>query len=108
MFLVLGSLWVSLAISTHVLYRAVYGIELLLFSKSWILISLQAVALIIMNSVYLAVVINYATQCEMIIFYVQEIRTRLEEKSITLKEGMQVRIMGTLESVDISKMFLGF
>jgi hypothetical protein len=86
----MGSLWVTLAISTHILYRAVYGIELELFRQSWILISLQAIALVISNSVYLAVVINFATQCEMIIFYVQEIRTRLEEKSITLKEGMQV------------------
>ena len=44
----------------------------------------------IVNSIYLAVVINYATQCEMIIFYIDEVRTRLEEKSITIKEAMQV------------------
>lgn len=49
------------------------------------------IALIIVNSVYLAVVINYATQCEMIIFYIDEVRTRLEEKSVTIKEAMQVR-----------------
>jgi hypothetical protein len=51
---------------------------------------IEVIALVIVNSVYLAVVINHATQCEMIIFYVNEIRTRLEEKSITLKEAMQV------------------
>ncbi len=86
----MGALWVILAISTHILYRAVYGIELEMFKQSWIFISLQAISLVISFSVYLAVVINFATQCEMIIFYVQEIRLRLEEKSITLKEAMQV------------------
>ena len=43
-----------------------------------------------MNSIYLAVVVNHATQCELIIFYVHEIKTRLEEKSITLKDAMPV------------------
>ena len=54
---------------------------------------IEVIALVIVNSVYLAVVINHATQCEMIIFYVNEIRTRLEEKSITLKEAMQVNLV---------------
>ena len=48
-------------------------------------ILIEVIALIIVNSIYLAVVINHATQCEMIIFYVNEIRTRLEEKSVTIK-----------------------
>ena len=56
-------------------------------------IKVDLIALIIVNSVYLAVVINYATQCEMIIFYIDEVRTRLEEKSVTIKEAMQVRII---------------
>ena len=62
----------------------------LTFSIKTILKKVDIVALVIVNSVYLAVVINYATQCEMIIFYIDEVRTRLEEKSITIKEAMQV------------------
>jgi hypothetical protein len=74
----------------HILYRLAYGLEMTIFKEKWPSVVLQGVALLIMNSVYLAVVINHATQCEMIIFYVNEIKTRLDEKSVTLKDAMQV------------------
>lgn len=77
--------------SVHILSRAAFGFELkVVFQPEWASVLLEAVALIIVNSVYLAVVINHATQCEMIIFYVNEIQTRLEEKSINLKDAIQV------------------
>ena len=76
--------------SMHILSKAAFGLDKVVFRPQWASISLEAVSLIIVNSVFLAVVINHATQCEMIMFYVGEIRTRLEEKSITLKEAVQV------------------
>ncbi len=79
-----------LAVSTYVLSALVFDLEKTFFYPKWTSMLIEVIALIIVNSVYLAVVINHATQCEMIIFYVNEIRTRLEEKSITLKEAMQV------------------
>lgn len=90
-FLLLGALWVALAMTSQVLYRIAFGLDDLLSKDQAGLPYLitQVIALIIVNSVYLAVVINHATQAEMIIFYVKEVQTRLEEKSITLKNAMQ-------------------
>ena len=90
--MVLGLLWVILAMSVQVLSRLAYGIDQDNLEPVWLFIVLQAVSLIVTNSIYLAVVINHSTQCEMIIFYVNEVRTRLEEKSITIKDAMQVNI----------------
>jgi hypothetical protein len=70
------------------MYRALVNVED--FKRSWPLFLIQLIALILIYAIYLAVVINHGTQCEMIIFYVQEIRTRLDEKSITIKDAMQV------------------
>ncbi|RNA41749.1 hypothetical protein BpHYR1_040117 [Brachionus plicatilis] len=85
-----------------------YGTTSQMFEPRWAAYLVEAVALLILNSVYLAVVINHVTQCEMIIFYVNEIRTRLEEKSINLKDSMQqildIRMaIGNLNST-VSKM----
>lgn len=88
--MVLGLLWVILAMSVQVLSRLAYGIEQDNIEPVWLFIVLRAVSLIVTNSIYLAVVINHSTQCEMIIFYLNEVRTRLEEKSITIKDAMQV------------------
>jgi hypothetical protein len=107
-FIFMGVLWVAFAMSIHALFRATFGLEKALFEPSWASIFIDIIALVIVNSIYLAVVINYATQCEMIIFYIDEVRTRLEEKSITIKEAMQqildIRMaIGNLNST-ISKM----
>ena len=107
-FIVFGVFWVLLAMSLHILSRAAFGFDKVIFNPQWASITLEAISLIIANSVYLAVVINHTTQCEMIIFYVNEIKTRLEEKSITLKEAVQqildIRIaIGNLNST-VSKM----
>jgi hypothetical protein len=77
--------------SMHILSKAAFGLDKVVFYPLWASITLEAISLIIVNSVFLAVVINHTTQCEMIMFYVNEIRTRLEEKSITIKEAVQVR-----------------
>jgi hypothetical protein len=84
----LGLFWILLTICLHV-YPAFKDDSL---KQYWPFFFIQAIALILIYAVYLAVVINHGTQCEMIIFYVQEIRTRLNEKSITIKDAMQVKL----------------
>ena len=83
-------IWVIMAMSLNVMSRAAFGVEKAMFKPQWVSMLLEFIALVVLYSVYLAVVINHATQCEMIVFYVNEIRTRLEEKSVTLKDAMQV------------------
>ncbi|CAF0848737.1 unnamed protein product [Brachionus calyciflorus] len=107
-FILIGVFWVLSAMSMNILSRIAFGFEKAIFEPKWLAYVLEALALLISNSVYLAVVINHATQCEMIIFYVNEIRTRLEEKSINLKDAMQqildIRMsIGNLNST-VSKM----
>lgn len=83
---------VILEMCVQTLSRALFRVKGMsdLFEPEWLVIALQVISLIMTNSVYLAVVINHSTQCEMIIFYVNEIKIRLEEKSIALKDAMQV------------------
>ncbi len=89
-FMVLGLLWVMLAMILQILSRVAFGLEKDNLKPVVLFIILQGISLIVTNSVYLAVIINHSTQCEMIMFYVDEVRTRLEEKSIPLKDAMQV------------------
>ncbi len=91
--MVFGVLWVLLAMSMQILSRLAFGVEQDNLEPLWLFLILEAFGLVIMNSIYLAIVINHSTQCEMIIFYVNEIRTRLEEKSVTLKDAMQVQYL---------------
>lgn len=107
-FMILGLIWVILSVGIYLLSKLVFDLERPFFEPIWASILIEIIALVTVNLVYLAVVINHATQCEMIILYVNEIRTRLEEKSITLKEAMQqildIRMaLGNLNST-VSKM----
>ena len=94
LFIAGGAFWILLAISMYILSQLAFGMGMNQdkFKPKWAFLLLQGVALIIMNSIYLAVVINFATQCELILFYVNEVRFRLEEKSVNLKDAMQVTI----------------
>lgn len=87
------------------MYRAVVNTEN--FKRSWPLIVIQLISLVLIYAVYLAVVINHGTQCEMIVFYVQEIRTRLDEKSITIKDAMQVTLTELLNT-ELKKIIFKF
>ena len=91
--MLLGLLWVLLAMILQILSRLAFGLEKDNLKPVWLFIVLQVFSLIVTNSVYLAVIINHSTQCEMIMFYVDEVRTRLEEKSIPLKDAMQVFLL---------------
>ena len=54
---------------------------------------MELFGLLILNSVLVAVVTNYFTQCEMILFYVKGITVRLQEKSTDLKQAMKVNYL---------------
>ena len=53
------------------------------------LFAIDIICLLISNCILIAVVMNFAWHCEMIVFYGKAIRTRLEEKSIHLLEAMK-------------------
>jgi len=56
----------------------------------WFLFAIELCGIMVINSIFLAVVTNYYTQCEMILFYVKGINVRLQEKSTDLKTAMKV------------------
>jgi hypothetical protein len=58
-------------------------------SERYILFILDIVCLLISNCIHLAIVMDFASHCEMVVFYCKGIRTRLEEKSVQLSEAMK-------------------
>ncbi|XP_046577481.1 uncharacterized protein LOC124285315 [Haliotis rubra] len=59
----------------------------------WILFVFELVGRMVLNAVNLAVVVNYATQCEMILFFVRGLTLRLQEKSTDLRTAMKDVLM---------------
>ncbi|WAR27892.1 hypothetical protein MAR_013596 [Mya arenaria] len=55
----------------------------------WFLFCIELVGMSIVNSIFVAVVTNYYTQCQMILFYVKTVAFKLQEKSIDLKTAMK-------------------
>ncbi|CAF2416083.1 unnamed protein product [Rotaria sp. Silwood2] len=98
-FLLIGTIWVLTSVATHALSNAMNDFaHPLLFDKKndlkrksvrYSLFVLDIVCLLISNCIHLAVVINFVSHCEMVVFYCKSIRTRLEEKSIHLLEAMK-------------------
>ncbi|CAF0822469.1 unnamed protein product [Rotaria sordida] len=98
-FLLIGSIWVLMSVGTHALSNAMNDFaHPLLFDKKnelkrksvrYTLFILDIVCLLISNCIHLAVVMNFVSHCEMVVFYCKSIRTRLEEKSIPLLEAMK-------------------
>ncbi|XP_013403742.1 uncharacterized protein LOC106169005 [Lingula anatina] len=99
LFLALGAVWVLAVMALQVLFVAVFGIDQRnVLSRAgilgqWILFGIELVGIIIVNSVNLAVIINFATQCEMLIFFIKGISTKLQEKSMDLKSAMKDVLM---------------
>jgi hypothetical protein len=50
---------------------------------------LDIACLLVSNCIHLAIVMNFVSHCELVIFYCKSIRTRLEEKSLLLNEAMK-------------------
>ncbi|XP_066266870.1 uncharacterized protein [Branchiostoma lanceolatum] len=95
-YLITGALWVVLSLAVQGVFVAAFGVEKMTFLgttvqwKGWhiMLICLQMLGVLVTNAVNYAVVVNYTTQCEMIIYYMKGIFRRLQEKSTDLKLAM--------------------
>ncbi|KAL1426248.1 hypothetical protein MTO96_018307 [Rhipicephalus appendiculatus] len=96
-FLLAGIVWTLMQIGVQILYNLAVETEEQLveraFSKlpEWetvMLITLRIMGQLAMTLVEMAVVLNYCTQCEMIIIYLRGVALRLREKRITIREGM--------------------
>ncbi|KAH6944756.1 hypothetical protein HPB50_004928 [Hyalomma asiaticum] len=96
-FLLAGIVWTLMQIAVQILYNLAVETEEQLveraFSKlpEWVtvvLITLRIMGQLAMTLVEMAVVLNYCTQCEMIIIYLRGVALRLREKRITIREGM--------------------
>ncbi|XP_064615517.1 uncharacterized protein LOC135479555 isoform X2 [Liolophura sinensis] len=94
-FLICGLFWIVLTLGLQGLYIWAFNFPQLTFFKKigekyrWVFFGIEMLGILVLNSVNLAVVINYVTQCEMIIFYVKGMTTRLQEKSIDLRNAMK-------------------
>ncbi|CAF0757967.1 unnamed protein product [Adineta steineri] len=101
LFMLLGSVWVLVSVATHALSNAMNDFaHTLIFHDAqfhvvqnkperYIFFTIDIICLLISNCIHMAVVMNYACHCEMILFYCKAIRIRLEEKSINLLEAMK-------------------
>ncbi|KAL3847968.1 hypothetical protein ACJMK2_018856 [Sinanodonta woodiana] len=94
-FLAGGILWVLMLLGMQALYEWAFDFPRLKFfviigpNIHWLLFSIEMLGILILNSVTVAVVANYITQCEMILFYVKGVSLRLQEKSTDLKAAMK-------------------
>ena len=68
----------------------------------WFLFSIELFGILIVNSIFIAVVTNYYTQCELILFYVKGVAFKLQEKSIELKNAMKVSVILTFLQIHLS------
>ncbi|XP_070539286.1 uncharacterized protein [Ptychodera flava] len=94
--LIFGGIWTLSTLGLHGLFLGafnVYKSALLkpLLGSAWhyVILAVQMIGILVLNSVNTAVVINYATQCEMLIYYISAIDTRLKEKTADLRVVMQ-------------------
>lgn len=98
-FLLAGIVWTLLQIAVQVLYNTAVESEEKLVERAFAtstlpgwkmlsLITLRILGQLVMTLVEMAVLLNYCTQCEMIITYLRGVALRLREKRITIREGM--------------------
>ncbi|XP_071085706.1 uncharacterized protein [Haliotis cracherodii] len=98
-FLACGTIWVLLTLCLQGLYVWAFNFPgLAIFQQigrecHWILFVFELVGRMVLNAVNLAVVVNYATQCEMILFFVRGLTLRLQEKSTDLRTAMKDVLM---------------
>lgn len=74
--------YLRICCQTHSFFRPVFN---------WTTFAIELVGRVILNSVILAVVMNYSMQCEMVMFYLRGLTLRLQEKSTDIKTAMKVR-----------------
>ncbi|XP_052782801.1 uncharacterized protein LOC128219030 isoform X2 [Mya arenaria] len=92
---VFGAMWIIVTMGMQGLYEWAFDFpKMALFVKTgpvlhWFLFCIELVGMSIVNSIFVAVVTNYYTQCQMILFYVKTVAFKLQEKSIDLKTAMK-------------------
>lgn len=95
MFQILGAVWVFSTLVLQALYEWAFDFPKLIFFQStgktvhWVLFCIELLGILVLNSVSLAVVANYVTQCEMMLFYIRGLALRLQEKSSDLRNAMK-------------------
>lgn len=96
-FLYGGLLWSALAVSLQGLSAAAFGVTPTIWfielQETWwteLLFGIQLAGFLVVYLVQVAVVVNYATQCELLIAYIKGIAVRLREKSTDLRVAMHV------------------
>ncbi|CAF0931945.1 unnamed protein product [Adineta ricciae] len=101
LFMLIGCVWVLISVATHALSNAMNDFAHTLFfhdsqyhivknkPERYILFTIDILCLLISNCIHMAIAMNYACHCEMILFYCKAIRIRLEEKSVQLLEAMK-------------------
>ena len=93
MFLVLGCVWVGmtvLSICLQVANQYVNKSERGNVNYNDWQITVVVCGHFIVNLVYMAIALNYCTQCQLLIHYVQYILLCIQERSLELKRVMQV------------------
>ncbi|XP_062566050.1 uncharacterized protein LOC134228416 isoform X1 [Saccostrea cucullata] len=91
----IGAIWVAITLVMQGLYEYAFNFPQLLFfqkmgkSVHWVLFSFELLGILMLNSVTLAVIANYVTHCEMVLFYIRGLALRLQEKSTELKAAMK-------------------
>ncbi|KAK8786741.1 hypothetical protein V5799_023483, partial [Amblyomma americanum] len=96
-YLLAGIVWTLMQVAVQVLYNSAVETEEQLVERAFsalaewktiVLITLRILGQLAMTVVEMAVLLNYCTQCEMIIIYLRGVALRLREKRITMREGM--------------------
>ncbi|XP_033760317.1 uncharacterized protein LOC117342308 isoform X1 [Pecten maximus] len=95
LFLAVGGIWVGITLGMQGLYEWAFDFPALAFFRKtgnvvhWILFFVELLGIMVLNSVSLAVIANYVTQCEMTLFYIRGLALRLQEKSTEIKAAMK-------------------
>ncbi|GFO31984.1 hypothetical protein PoB_005848900 [Plakobranchus ocellatus] len=98
-FLIIGGIWVFCSGLLQCLYMWAFDFPKMPIFENFhastevILFSLEIIGRAVFDSVILAIVMNFVTQCEMIKFYVRGLVMRLQEKSTDLKTAMKDMLM---------------
>ncbi|OWF55327.1 uncharacterized protein LOC110461386 [Mizuhopecten yessoensis] len=95
LFLAVGGFWVGVTLGMQGLYEWAFDFPALAFFRKtgkvahWVLFIVELLGIMVLNSVSLAVIANYVTQCEMTLFYIRGLALRLQEKSTEIKAAMK-------------------
>ncbi|KAK7475503.1 hypothetical protein BaRGS_00033259 [Batillaria attramentaria] len=94
-FLACGSVWVLMTLVLQALYVWAFNfprLEIFItygLTFHWVTFSIELLGRVVFNSVIVAVVVNYVTQCQMVMSYVKGITLRLQEKSSDIKNAFK-------------------